>query len=150
MHYWSLALSSKALKTVHAWQVFWLAPVIERLPVINWQLTIDSWQWIIQLSAVGCPLSENSGKSVVQYIFFNCQLFIINFQLKNELTAAGLFRIYTWFPFNCFPRKGVANQCGTKIGSLFVFSKLGDILFLSSWYERERTNLFFSIFSVFL
>ena len=105
MHYWSLALSSKALKTVHAWQVFWLAPVIERLPVINWQLTIDSWQWIIQLSVVGCPLSENSGKSVVQYIFFNCQLFIINFQLKNELTAAGLFRIYTWFPFNHFSQE---------------------------------------------
>ena len=35
---------------------------------------------------------------------------------------------------------GVANQCATKIGSLFVFSKLGDILFLSSCSERERTK----------
>lgn len=68
-----------------------------------------------------------------------------------ELTAAGLFRIYTWFPFNCSPRKGVANQCGTKIGSLFVFSKLGGYSFSFVLIRKRKNQLvFFDIFCIFV
>lgn len=47
-----------------------------------------------------------------------------------KLTAAGLFRIYTWFPFNRFPWRGGANQCMTKIGILFEKTILWVINFL--------------------
>ena len=67
------------------------------------------------------------------------------------LTAAGLFRIFTWFPFNCSPRKGVANQCGTKIGSLFVFSKLGGYSFSFVLIRKRKNQLvFFDIFCIFV
>ena len=51
-------------------------------------------------------------------------------KLLAELTAAGLFRIYTWFPFNRFPRRGGANQCMTKIRILFEKTILWVINFL--------------------
>ena len=47
-----------------------------------------------------------------------------------KLTAAGLSRIYTWFPFNRFPRRGGANQCMTKIRILFEKTILWVINFL--------------------
>ena len=78
-----------------------------------------------------------------------------------ELTAAGLFRIYTWFPFNCFPRVreaikresgvnpdslliaslvwGGANQCGAKIESLFVFCK--EVFFFFRIKTKEKGTL---------
>ena len=54
-----------------------------------------------------------------------------------ELTAAGLFRIYTWFPFNCFPRVRGRKPMRCKDREFICFLQ-GGVLFLSSWYERKR------------
>ena len=101
--------------------------------------TMLSWQgfWLIPL---WMPSHPPGGQWLVEYS-----------KILEGLTAAGLFRIYTWFPFNCFPRKGVANQCGTKIGSLFVFSKLGGYSFSFVLIRKRKNQLvLFDIFCIFV
>jgi len=52
----------------------------------------------------------------------NYELCIINYELTLELTAAGLYRNYTCFPFNHFSRNGeVVNQSDAKV---MLFSEL--------------------------
>jgi hypothetical protein len=52
----------------------------------------------------------------------NYELYIMNYELTLELTAAGLYRNYTCFPFNHFPPNGeVVNQSGAKV---MLFSEL--------------------------
>lgn len=94
------------------WQVFWLTPVIERLPILSGQWPMDSWQWRVFfccLLSVVCCLS-NSGKSVVQYVFLFLPLLKERVGVRLESTAAGTVPEFDRIPFyqsneGCFDTK---------------------------------------------
>ena len=99
----SPALFLESLKHLSSWQVFWLTPSLSVL-----------------------PNSVERGELREESVFYS-QFSIFNSQLNQwiehcsktlvELTVAGLFRIYTWFPFQCFFRneKNTTKISGTKV-----------------------------------
>ena len=119
-----------------------LLPFLNAFPFFSFQLSVISYQSVLWLFTVHCLLftDVSSGKSVVQNVLFNnCQLWIINCQLSKELTAAGLYRNYTCFPFNHFPPNGeVVNQSGAKVMLFSELENRGRAFFWKKQWKGDR------------
>ena len=57
---------------------------------------------------------------------------VVAWSLCLKLTAAGLFRICTWFPFNCFHRRMKTNRCTAKIEKFLDMNEQAAYIFMRS------------------
>jgi len=97
----------------------------ERLPDLSYQSSVISYQSIYDclLFTVHCLLKISVAK--------------VLFKTFKELTAAGLYRNYTCFPFNSVHEKSwTKTKAGAKVVSFFEIEKSLYHYYLNSGYSR--------------